>query len=139
MADLCDHFLVEQMAEDVVAELIVGIGRDPQFGLFLTIGAGGIFVELLRQVEQLLLPTDQGEIERALRRLPLFAVLGGFRGRVACDLPALVTAILAIARFAGNHVSSIEELDVNPLLALPNGVVAVDAMIKLRKRAPCPG
>ena len=138
MADLGNHFLVEQMVEDAVAELIVGVGRDPQFGLFLTIGAGGIFVELLRQVEQLLLPTDRSEIERALRRLPLFTLLAGFRGRAACDLPALVEAIFAIARFAGDHSGSLEELDVNPLLALPKGVVAVDAMIRLRESAPCP-
>ena len=138
MAELGSHFLVEQMVEDAVAELIVGVGRDPQFGLFLTIGAGGIFVELLRQVEHLLLPTDRSEIELALRRLPLFTVLAGFRGRAACDLPALVEAIFAIARFAGDHSGKLEELEVNPLLALPKGVVAVDAMIRIRADAPCP-
>ena len=138
MANLSDHFLVEQMVEDAVAELIVGVGRDPQFGLFLTIGAGGIFVELLRQVEHVLLPADRSEIELALRRLPLFKVLAGFRGRAACDLPALVEAIFAIARFAGDHSGKLEELEVNPLLALPKGVVAVDAMIRIRENAPCP-
>lgn len=138
MADLGNHFLVEQMVEDAVAELIVGVGRDPQFGLFLTIGAGGIFVELLRQVEHVLLPTDRSEIELALRRLPLFNVLAGFRGRAACDLAALVEAIFAIARFAGDHSGSLEELEVNPLLALPKGVIAVDAMIRIRADAPCP-
>jgi acyl-CoA synthetase (NDP forming) len=138
MDDVGEYFLVEEMIEGAVAELIVGVGRDPQFGLFLTIGAGGIFVELLRQVEQLLLPTDRAEIERALRRLPLFAVLAGFRRRVGCDLAALVEAIGAIARFGEEHSESLEEMDVNPLLALPHGAVAVDALISIREPAPCP-
>lgn len=133
MAQLGDSYLVEQMVKNAVAELIVGVGRDPQFGLFLSVGAGGIFVELLQQVEQLLLPTDRAEIERALQRLPLFAVLAGFRSRAGCDLDALIAAIQAIARFATDHTDSIEELDVNPLLALPHGVVAVDALIRMRE------
>ena len=138
MADVSDSFLVEEMIDDAVAELIVGITRDPQFGLCMTIGAGGTFVELLRQVEHLLLPTDRTEIEQALRRLPLFAVLAGYRGRVGCDLPALVDAIIAIARFAQEHSGSLDELDVNPLLALPHSAVAVDAIISMRRCAPCP-
>ena len=126
------------MITDTVAELIVGVMRDPQFGLSMTIGAGGIFVELLRQVQHLLLPTDRAEIERALRRLPLFDVLAGFRGRVGCNLPALVDAIIAIARFAEKHSGSLEELDVNPLIALSSGAVAVDAIISMRECAPSP-
>jgi acyl-CoA synthetase (NDP forming) len=138
MADVSDSFLVEEMIDDAVAELIVGVACDPQFGPCIAIGAGGIFVELLRQVEYLLLPTDRAEIERALRRLPLFAVLAGYRGRVGCDLPALVDAIIAIARFAEEHSGNLNELDVNPLLALPYGAVAVDAIISMRECAPCP-
>ena len=138
MADVSDSFLVEEMITDAVAELIVGVGRDPQFGLCMTIGAGGIFVELLRQVQHLLLPTDRAEIERALRRLPLFDVLAGFRGRVGCNLPALVDAIIAIALFAEKHSGSLEELDVNPLIALSSGAVAVDAIISMRECAPSP-
>jgi acetyl-CoA synthetase len=116
-----------------VAELIVGIGRDPQFGLFMTLGAGGIFVELLRQVEQVLLPTSRTEIEAALARLPLYGVLAGYRGRSGCDMPALVDAIERVAAFAMAHDDLLEELDVNPLLALPEGAAAVDALIRMRE------
>ena len=133
MAGLGGTFLIEEMVGGTVAELIVGIGRDPQFGLFMTLGAGGIFVELLRQVEQVLLPASRTEIEAALARLPLYGVLAGYRGRAGCDMPALVDAIEAVAAFAITHGDRLEELDVNPLLALPGGAVAVDALIRMRE------
>ena len=132
MAAHSADFLIEEMVSGAVAELIVGVGRDPQFGLFMTVGAGGVFVELLRQVEQLLLPASRAEIAAALARLPIHAVLVGYRGRPGCDMDALVDAIEAVAVFALAHADSIEELDVNPLLALPKGAVAVDALIKMK-------
>ncbi len=133
MASLGGTYLIEEMVGGTVAELIVGVGRDPQFGLFLTLGAGGIFVELLKQVEQLLLPASRAEIEAALQRLPLHGVLAGYRGKAGCDMPALIDAIEAIAAFAMAHQGSLEELDVNPLLALPQGAVAVDALIRMKE------
>ena len=133
MAALGGQYLIEEMVGGTVAELIVGIGRDPQFGLFMTLGAGGIFVELLRQVEQVLLPASRADIAVALARLPLYGVLAGYRGRAGCDMPALVDAIAAVAAFAMAHGDRLEELDVNPLLALPEGAVAVDALIRMRE------
>lgn len=133
MAGLGGKYLIEEMVGGTVAELIVGVGRDPQFGLFMTLGAGGIFVELLRQVEQVLLPASRTEIETALARLRLHSVLAGYRGRAGCDMPALVDAIEAVAAFAMAHGEGLEELDVNPLLALPQGAVAVDALIRMRE------
>jgi acetyl-CoA synthetase len=133
MAGLGGTYLIEEMVGGTVAELIVGVGRDPQFGLFMTLGAGGIFVELLRQIEQVLLPASRAEIEAALMRLPLHSVLAGYRGRAGCDMPALVDAIEAVAAFAMVHGEGLEELDVNPLLALPQAAVAVDALIRMRE------
>lgn len=133
MAGLGGTHLIEEMVGGTVAELIVGVGRDPQFGLFMTLGAGGIFVELLRQVEQVLLPASRTDIEAALARLPLHSVLVGYRGRAGCDMPALVDAIEAVAAFAMAYGEGLEELDVNPLLALPQGAVAVDALIRMRE------
>ena len=138
MAGLGGTFLIEEMVAGTVAELIVGIGRDPQFGLFMTLGAGGIFVELLRQTEQVLLPATRTEIEAALARLTLHGVLTGYRGRAGCDMPALIDGIAAVAAFAMAHGDWLEELDVNPLLALPQGsvkrgAVAVDALIRMRE------
>lgn len=135
MAGLSDRFLIEQMIGGAVAELIVGVARDPQFGLFLSIGAGGIFVELLKQVEQILLPTSRAEIAAALDSLPVAALLAGYRGRPAADREALIDAVMAVAAFAKDHNRTLEELDINPLLALPDGVMAVDALIRIREPA----
>ena len=136
LAPLGDVLLIEQMVGGAVAELIVGIGRDPQFGLFLTLGAGGIFVELLRQTEQVLLPASRAEIAAALDRLPFARVLTGYRGRPGCDMVALIDAIAAVTGFAEAHRDRLEELDVNPLLALPGGAVAVDALIRIKESKP---
>ena len=133
MAPLGEALLVEEMVGGAVAELIVGLSRDPQFGLFLTLGAGGIFVELLRQVEQVLLPASRTEIEAALRRLPVWRVLEGYRGKPGCDIPALLDAIEGVVRFAAAHADRLEELDVNPLLSLPQGARAVDALIRMKE------
>jgi len=136
MGTLSDRFLIEEMATGAVAELIVGIGRDPQFGLFLTLGAGGIFVELLRQTEQILLPASRADIASALARLPLYKVLTGYRGKPGCEMPALVDAITAIASWAVAHADRLEEMDINPLIALPTGAIAVDALIRMREPLP---
>lgn len=133
MSGLSDTFLIEEMVSGAIAELIVGVGRDPQFGLFLTLGAGGILVELLRQVEQVLLPASRDDIAAALARLPLHRVLAGYRGRQGCDIEALLDAIEAVVRFAMANTDRLEELDVNPLLALPQGARVVDALIRMRE------
>jgi acetate---CoA ligase (ADP-forming) len=117
MATLADEVLVEQMVEDAVCELIVGIKTDAQFGLALVIGAGGVLTELLGDSVTLLLPTERAEIAAALSRLRISRLIDGFRGR-AGDRDAAITAIEAIARFALDHAASLEELDVNPLLVL---------------------
>jgi acetate---CoA ligase (ADP-forming) len=130
-----DRFLVEPMVEGAVGELLVGIKRDPQFGLVLVMAAGGILAELLRDSVSLLLPVTEGEVEAALRRLRSFALFDGFRGRKRADLPAAVAAILAVARYAEANSDRLLELDVNPLLLLPagegagKGALAVDALI----------
>ncbi|WP_421846565.1 acetate--CoA ligase family protein [Novosphingobium sp.] len=133
MAGLSDQFLIEEMVSGAVAELIVGVGRDPQFGVYLTIGAGGIFVELLRQTAQVLLPASPADIAAALASLPLHKLLTGYRGKPGCDMPALVDTITRIAAWAMDHADRLEEMDVNPLLALPHGAMAVDALIRMRE------
>ena len=131
MAQLSDRFLVETMASEVVAEIIVGISRDPQFGLALTLGAGGIWVELLKDSTTLLLPVSGKDIHAALQGLKIWPLLQGYRGKPAGDVEALVDAISAIAAYAQAHADSLLELDVNPILVLPQGVLAVDALIHL--------
>ena len=128
--------LVEQMTRGAVCEVLVGIKTDPQFGMALVIGAGGVLAELLRDTVTLLLPTTRTEIEAALSRLRVAALIDGFRGRSG-DRPATVDAILAIARFAESRAGELADLDVNPLLVLPpgEGAVVVDALIRLTHEA----
>ena len=131
MAHLSDAFLVEQMATDGVAEIIVGIHRDDQFGLALTLGAGGILVELLKDTATLLLPVSRGDIYAALQGLQTWPLLNGYRNKTRGDVDALVDAVAAIAAYAQAHAHHVLELDVNPILVLPlgSGVLAVDALI----------
>ncbi len=133
MSHLGDRFLVEKMAQGVVAEVIVGLVRDPQFGLALTLGAGGIWVELLKDSRTLLLPTSREAVTSALQSLRIWPLLTGYRGQTPGDVPALVDAILATADFGLAHADRLLELDINPLMALPEGqgVLAVDALIRM--------
>ncbi|GAB3697624.1 acetate--CoA ligase family protein [Saccharopolyspora tripterygii] len=128
MAALTDAFLVEHMVQDAVAELLVGVHRDPQFGLALTIGAGGVLVELVRDSATLLLPATRDHIEEALRELRIWPLLAGFRGPGA-DVSAVLDAVGAVVEYACSD-DRLVELEVNPLLALPNAAVAVDVLVR---------
>jgi acyl-CoA synthetase (NDP forming) len=123
--------LVEKMVSGVVAELIIGVKRDPQFGLALVIGAGGILVEMVQDSAMLLLPTDRAAIERAIHGLKIAKVLRGYRGRAGGDIAAVVDAVAAVAGYAEAHRADLLELDVNPLMVLNDGAVAVDALVVL--------
>ncbi len=133
MAKLSDRFLVEAMVADAVAELIVGVTRDPQLGPVIVVGAGGILVELLAETRALLLPTSESEIEAAIRSLRAFKLVDGFRGRQRGDLKAAVQAVAVVARFAQENAATLVELDVNPLMVRPEGkgAVAADALIRV--------
>lgn len=133
MRHLGNEVLVEQMVGGAICELIIGVKRDPQFGLALVIGAGGILTELLEDSSTLLLPTSRTEIERALDGLKISRLINGYRGMQG-DRDSAIRAIEAVAAFADTHATKIEELDVNPLLVLPagQGAVAVDALIRMR-------
>jgi acyl-CoA synthetase (NDP forming) len=126
-----DQLLLEPMAKPPLAELIVGIKRENDFGLALVIGAGGILVELLKDSRSLLLPTTDGAIRNALLSLRSAPLLQGFRGRESADLDALVMAIRAVADYACENAGQLLELDVNPLLVGAQGTTAVDALIRL--------
>ncbi|MGO4313568.1 acetate--CoA ligase family protein [Pseudomonas sp. KB_15] len=126
-----NQLLLEPMARPPLAELIVGIKRENDFGLALVIGAGGILVELLKDSRSLLLPTTDGAIRKALLSLRSAPLLQGFRGRESADLDALVTAIRAVADYACENAAQLLELDVNPLLVGAQGTTAVDALIRL--------
>jgi len=128
-----EQFLVETMVQSVVCELIVGISRDPTFGLALTVGAGGILVELVDDNVSLLLPVRRDEIREALETLKVWQLVKGYRGKAAGDIESTIDSIEAIARYAVAHKDSLIELDVNPLCLTADGAVAVDAFVRTIK------
>ena len=125
----CDSFLIEAMISDPVAELLVGIRRDPRFGQVMVLASGGTLVELVRDAVTLLLPSDRASCAKALESLVASRLLAGYRGCPAGDREATLEAILSLARFAEAHRGELVELEVNPLMVLTEGVAAVDALM----------
>jgi len=136
MAGLSDSYLIEKMVDGVVAELIVGVACDDQFGPYLLVGGGGILVELMKDSASLLLPATREQVLRALGQLKCAPLLNGFRGAPPADLKAAADVILAVAGLVENDPSSIIELDINPLMLLAEGqgVVEADALISLNAK-----
>ncbi|HEX9814637.1 MAG TPA: acetate--CoA ligase family protein [Myxococcota bacterium] len=120
--------LVQQMIPQGT-ELILGVVNDPQFGPMLTLGTGGIFVEVLKDVSMLTVPTTPDAVRRVLMRLRGAALLKGARGRKPADIDAIVDAVMGLSALAEDLGGSISEIDVNPLVALPDRAVVVDALI----------
>ena len=133
MGDLADRFLIERMVPGAVAEVIVGVKRDPSLGLALVLGSGGVLTNLVEDAARLLLPIDRNAIDRALAGTKVDRLITGYRGGAKGDREALLDAVEAIAHYAESERDRLIELDVNPILVLPegNGVVAVDAMVRL--------
>jgi acyl-CoA synthetase (NDP forming) len=133
LSRISDTLLVEEMVTDAVAEVLIGVSVDPQFGALLMLGAGGVLAELLRDSIILLPPFTSAAVQYALSRLGISKLIGGYRGRPPGDLPALVRTVLACARFAEENVDRLLELDLNPVIVRPAGMgaVAVDALVRL--------
>jgi len=119
--------LVEPMAPAGV-ELIVGGRRDPVFGPAVLVGLGGILAEVLDDVAVLLAPVGEAEVRRRLESLRGAAILRGVRGRPGVDLDALAALVAGVARVLVDD-PSVAEIDLNPVIAWPGGVVAVDALV----------
>ena len=133
LSRISDTLLIEEMVTDAVAEVLVGITVDPQFGVLLLLGAGGVLAELLQDTATLLPPFTSAAVQTALGGLGIGKLLGGYRRRPLGDLPSLVHAVLACARYAQDNVDRLLELDLNPVIVRPAGlgVVAVDVLIRL--------
>jgi len=137
LSALSDSLLVEQMTSDGVAEILVGLIVDPQFGQVLVLGAGGVLTELLSDSVTLLPPWTRESVQAALRGLKVGKLLEGHRGKRAGDVEALVDTVLNVTRYASANLATLIELDVNPVIVRPKGcgAVAVDVMIRLTNPA----
>ena len=128
---LTDEFLLEKQVESPLAELLVNVKKNTEYGTVLTMASGGIFVELLEDAVHLLLPTSSQEIERELGRLKISRLIEGFRGRPPVQMNHLLEVINQIINCALDPENQIIELEINPLFVLPDFAIAVDAFIQL--------
>jgi acetate---CoA ligase (ADP-forming) len=128
-----DGVLVQEMVADG-HEVLVGVSRDPTFGPVLTVGLGGIYVEVLKDVAFRLPPIDRNEVLEMLSELRAYPVLAGARGRAPADVEALARCIECISWLAVDMQDLVTELDINPLRVLPQGQGArvVDALVVLQ-------
>jgi acyl-CoA synthetase (NDP forming) len=125
-----DGLLVQKMVSGI--EAIVGARSDPLYGPLLLIGAGGVLVELARDVALRLLPVAAAEIGAMIDGLRLKQLLAGYRGRPAADRAALEQTALALAQFYLDHRARIADIEINPLMVAPEGAIAVDVRVLWR-------
>ena len=121
-------------------EILAGVTRDPVFGWMLTVGLGGVWTELMKDVQHQLLPVDTAGAEAMLRSLKGFKLLDGYRGAPKADVAAAATAIVALGEAVLAGGDRLREVEVNPLLVMPEGrgAVAVDALVLLNNTASGP-
>jgi len=127
-ARLGGRCLVAPMAGPGV-EMVFGMTRDPQFGPVVLVGAGGVFVEVLKDFRLAMPPFGHARARRLIHGLKARPLLDGLRGAPAADLEALASALAAFSTLAATLGDLIAEADVNPIIAGPAGVVAVDALV----------
>lgn len=125
-----DLFLIERMASKPLLELVVAIRRDPQFGQVLTLGSGGVLIELLGDSATLLMPVTPDDIIDALLGLRSAPLFDGFRGAEAVDLPKLSRAIAMIVDFALVRADDIAEIEINPLFVYKDSIMIVDVLMQ---------
>ena len=123
-------YLVEEMITGAVAELLVGVTRDPAHGFVLTLAAGGVLTELLADSASLLLPASRDEVARALGRLRIAPVLRGYRGAPAASTSAILDAVGAVQAYVLANADRVEEVEINPLICTKERAVAADALIR---------
>jgi acyl-CoA synthetase (NDP forming) len=121
-----------QPQRDSGVELLVGVVRDPAWGLVLAVGLGGVWVEVLKDSALRLLPVDAAEVRRALGELRGARLLTGARGSEPADLDALAEVITRVGDLAGALGDDLESLEINPLLVRGSRIEALDALVTWR-------
>ncbi|RBI68958.1 CoA-binding protein [Roseovarius sp. TE539] len=126
-----EAFLVERMVTGGVAELLIGVTRDPAHGFVLTLGAGGTLTELMADSVSMLLPVTPEDVQAALSGLRAAALVDGYRGKPPADRSAIVRAVMAVQAYVTAHAAALEEVEINPLICTPGAAVAADALIRI--------
>lgn len=127
-----DGVLVEAMGQGGV-ELIVGARRDPQWGPVVMVGLGGVWIEALKDVRLLPADAQRDDISQEILSLKGAALLTGLRGSEPVDIAAIAEVVTRVGEVM-QSCSEVEEIDINPLVAYPVGVVALDALVVTRSQ-----
>lgn len=127
--------LVEEMIDDAALEVIIGVHVDPAFGHVLTVGAGGVLVELLSDVQRRLLPIGFDTAREMLAQLRVSTLMNGHRGSPRLDVDALAGLLTRVSDLVRAY-PNVEQLELNPVILRPVGasgpsVVAVDAVVQM--------
>jgi acetyltransferase len=117
-------------------ELVLGLHRDPEMGLVVMAGSGGVLLELIKDVTFCAPPVSPEKARDMLARMRGARLLAGYRGSPALDADALVNALVALGQLAVDLEDVVQSVDINPFVALPQGGLALDALIVLQRRVP---
>jgi acetyl-CoA synthetase (ADP-forming) len=124
--DKAEGVLVEEMAPPGI-EVITGGIIDPQFGPVVMFGLGGLFVEAMKDVVFALAPLEEKDALELIKRIKGYKVLAGFRGHPPADIGKLAQAVVLVSEIIGSKL--VKEIDLNPLVVYPDGVMVLDAKI----------
>jgi acetate---CoA ligase (ADP-forming) len=128
--------IVQPMLEGS-AELLAGVVQDPVFGPLVAFGPGGVFAELIGQAEFRIAPLTDVDANELVQGGKAGELMRGFRGKPAADKQALTDLLHRLSRL-GEELREVAELDLNPVIASPDGCVAVDARIRVRRAEAAP-
>jgi acyl-CoA synthetase (NDP forming) len=115
-------------------ELVLGLHRDPEMGLVVMAGSGGVLLELVKDVAFCAPPVSRDKARDMLRRTRAGRLIEGYRGSAPRDMEAIIDALVGLGRLAMDLPDIIESVDINPFVALPHGAMALDALIVLHRR-----
>jgi acyl-CoA synthetase (NDP forming) len=125
-----DGVLIAQQVSDGL-ELVLGVHRDPEMGLVILFGAGGVDLELHRDVALAALPLDEAGAQALIARTRVAQLIAGYRGKAAYDEKAVVKALIGLSQFAMDAGARLQSVDINPFLLKRRGGVALDALVVL--------
>jgi 3-hydroxypropionyl-CoA synthetase (ADP-forming) len=126
--------LIERMMPAGVAELIIGLQNDPQFGPIIMLGLGGIYTEIFKDVSFRVLPITKRDAEEMIENLKGKQILKGFRGSDRVNIDVLSNALVNIGKLGIDMAPYYESIDFNPVIVYPNDYCVVDAKIILREK-----
>ncbi len=133
--DELDAMLVCQQVSGGL-ELVLGLHRDPEMGLVVMAGSGGVLLELTKDVAFAVPPITRDKARAMIARTHAARLLAGYRGNKTLDADAVVDALVALGRIAEDLADVIQSVDINPFVVLPRGGIALDALFVPRNDKP---